>query len=68
MEILECHKLTIKHFPDVAAALQAADKMLQHQRSFILNVEEDHPDIIIGDPMLDQFWYCQHQGTQGVWL
>ncbi len=59
------HDLKVDHFPDIEKALAAADKLVEFQRRRLAGVEEDHPDIIVGDPMLDQFWYAKHHGTQG---
>lgn len=68
--ILELHGLKTEHFPDIEKALEAADKFIAHQRSTTTGVEARHPDIIIGDPMLDQFWYGKHQGIHawGVYM
>ena len=54
-----------EHFPDMPAALAAADTLMAHQRSMIADVVAQHPDIVVGDPMLDQFWYAKHLGIQG---
>ena len=68
--ILELHGLKTEHFPDIEKALEAADKFIAHQRSTTTGVAKSHPDIIIGDPMLDQFWYGKHQGIHawGVYM
>jgi hypothetical protein len=68
--ILELHGLKTEHFPDIEKALEAADKFIAHQRSTTTGVAASHPDIIIGDPMLDQFWYGKHQGIHawGVYM
>jgi len=62
MEVLDHHKLKAEHFESVEKALDAADKMIAHQRTFL---EVKLPDMILGDRLLDQFWYCKHQGTLG---
>ena len=49
------------------AALAAADKLISHQRQEIQGIPEDHPDRIIGDPMLDQFWFSKHSGIIWDW-
>ena len=57
--------MTPANFPDMGQALAAADKLVAHQRNLIPGIEEQHPDIIIGDPVLDQFWFAKHQGMKG---
>ena len=48
------------------AAFAAADKLISHQRQEIQGIPEAHPDRIIGDPMLDQFWFRKHSGIMGL--
>ena len=64
--VLDTHKLKPSDFPDMEQALAAADKLIAFQRTMIVGVEEQHPDIIVGDPMLDQLWYAKHQGIRGI--
>ena len=64
--ILDLHGLKMENFPNTEKALEAADKFIAHQRSATSGIEARHPDIIIGDAMLDQFWYGKHQGIHGV--
>ncbi len=58
--------LKISDFSSKEDAFAAADKIIQSWRNMIYGVVEQHPDIIIGDPMLDQFWYAKHKGTRGT--
>ena len=62
MDILDHHKLKSSHFPDIEQALDAADKLVEFQRSQLKGIPEKHPDIVVGHPLLDQFWYAKHQG------
>ena len=64
--VLELHHLNVEHFPTVEEALAAADKLIAHQRMEIQGVTQAHPDRIIGDPLLDQFWFCKHSGIMGM--
>jgi hypothetical protein len=64
--ILVLHDLKIQDFETKEEAFAAADKLVEFQRSMISGVEEQHPDIIVGDPRLDQFWYAKHQGIRGM--
>ena len=66
--VLSMHQLTPAHFPDMDKALAAADKLISFHRRMIVGVAELHPGIIVGDPMLDQFWYAKHQGMKGIVL
>lgn len=67
IEILDLHKLKPEHFKDMETALAAADELIEKQRSqFTEEVNELHPDIIIGNPLLDQFWYAKHNGTSSM--
>ena len=66
MGILDLHGLKLEHFPNLEAALASADKLIAHQREEIDDITVRHPDIILGDPMLDQFWYAKHAGIMGM--
>ena len=63
--ILACHELKPEHFPGMKEALEAADKLIEHQRKDFPNIAESHPDIVVDGKLLDQFWYGKHQGAQG---
>ena len=63
--------MKLEHFPgngeaQLKAALAAADKLISHQREEIHGVTDSHPDRIIGDPLLDQFWFSKHTGIMGL--
>ena len=66
--VLGLHELKVEHFASLDEALDKADKLIAHQREMLQGVAERHPDIIIGDKMLDQFWYCKHDGILGELL
>ena len=63
--ILACHELKPEHFSSMQEALSKADELVAHQRKMIQGVPEQHPDIVVDGKLLDQFWYCKHQGAQG---
>ena len=65
--ILLLHDLKMSDSKSIEEGMAAADKLIKHQREFqISGVEDRHPDIIVGNPMLDQFRHCKHQGMRGI--
>ena len=65
--ILALHGLMREHYSTVEEFIAAADKLVAHQRNLLTNIEAEHPDMILGDPMLDQFWWVQDLGIV-VWF
>ena len=65
MQILEVHGLKREHYSTRAELIAAADMLIKHQRDLLIHIEAEHPNIIVGDPMLDQFWYVQNLGIVG---
>ena len=62
IQILDLHGLKPADFDNMTEALEAADKLVSVQRETISGVPQQHPDIIIGNAKLDQFWYANHKG------
>ena len=67
MQILGMHGLKREHYSTVDELIAAADMLINHQRGILPNIEAEHPNIIVGDPMLDQFWFVQCLGIV-VWF
>ena len=67
MQILEMHGIKREHYSTNEELIAAADKLIAHQRDMLTNIEAEHPNIIVGDPMLDQFWFVQNLGIV-VWF
>jgi hypothetical protein len=52
-----------EQFKNWAAAKKSADIYIAHQRT---TSEPEELDVILGDDMLDQFWYVKIGGPDGV--
>ena len=67
MGILKSHGMKRADYSSVDEIIAAADKLIKYQRDMLPNVAAESPDVIVGDPMLDQFWYVQNLGIV-VWF
>ena len=65
--VLKLHDLTIKDFSSMEDAMKGADQLIAFQRQNQIAVEvwQQHPDEIVGDILLDRFWYCKDAGIRG---
>ena len=71
--ILSKHELKVEHFPDLSAALKAADDLVQAQRVELgidlASIPQDR--VFPNQPLLDQFWYSWSHGKKtlhkGIW-
>ena len=60
------HDLKIGDFKTQEAAMAAAVSIIKHQRTHhITDADKKHEDEIIGNVLLDRFWYCKHKGIRG---
>ena len=57
------HGVKWEHFQETKDAIDAADRLVELQKIAMPQLFEENPDQIVeGWPMLDQFYYCKHEG------